>query len=195
MKKLTIAVFLSLLLCGVMVVAQNAAEVDEMTDKFIRIHIIANSDSDADQALKLDVRDAVLKASEDFLTDCKSKGEAMTAIRENLQTIQSAAEEEMRRQGSDYPLVCTLAREMFDTRVYDDFTLPAGSYDSLTVRIGNSEGKNWWCVCYPQLCIGTAIKLDDASVLTEGEIKIVKEPEKVRFKLWCFEIVRKILNH
>ena len=192
MKKLTLAIFLSLILMLAANIITNAAEVESLEDKFVRIHVIANSDSEDDQALKLKVRDAILETAETFLTDCPDKSAAMELIRDNLPKIQSAAEEEIIRNGYSYSVCCTLAKETFDARIYDDFTLPAGEYDSLCVRIGEADGKNWWCVCYPQLCIGAATKIDDSGILTDGELRIVKEPQKVRYKLWCFEVVKKL---
>ena len=192
MKKLTLAILLSLILAFAANVMSNAAEVETLTDKFVRVHVIANSDSEDDQALKLKVRDAVLDAAGEFLTDCADKTAAMDLILKNLPRLQSAAVDEIARNGYDYAVKCTLAKEPFGARVYDDFTLPAGEYDSLCIRIGDAAGKNWWCVCYPQLCIGAVTKIDDSGILTDGELKIVKEPKTVRYKLWCYEIIKKI---
>lgn len=192
MKKLTLAILLSLILAFAANVASNAAEVDTLTDKFVRVHVIANSDTEDDQALKLKVRDAVLDAAGEFLVDCSDKETAMTRILKNLPKLQTVATDEIARNGYDYTVKCTLAKELFDTRVYDDFTLPAGEYDSLCIRIGDAAGKNWWCVCYPQLCIGAVTKIDDSGILTDGELRIVKEPKTVRYKLWCYEVIKKI---
>ena len=194
MKKLTISILLSIIICGVLSIISNAHEVDAMTDKLIRIHVIANSDSEEDQELKLKVRDSVLEVASGMISECSSKDEAMVVIRDNLELITSAADIAIAQNGYEYPVSCTLSKEEFDVRVYDDFTLPAGEYDSLCIRIGTAEGKNWWCVCYPSLCFGAAVSIDDCEVFTEGELTIVKEPEKVRYKLWCFEMLRKIIK-
>lgn len=192
MKKLTLAMLLSLILCAVLSVFANAGEVGSMTDKLIRLHVVANSDSDSDQALKLRVRDRILKTAEGVFDKAADKTDAMRIIEENLPLLKAAAESEIAENGYDYDVVCSICREEFSERIYDDFTLPAGEYDSLCVRIGEAAGKNWWCVCYPNLCLGAAMKIDDCETFTEGEITIVKQPEKVKYKLWCFEIVRKI---
>ena len=192
MKKLTLAILISLILCAAANIASNAAEVEGLTEKFVRVHVIANSDSEDDQALKLKVRDAVLNVSEDILSGCQDKKSALERIRKNLSELQAAAGQAVSDNGYSYSVSCTLQKEQFDTRVYDDFTLPAGDYDSLCIRIGSSEGRNWWCVFYPQLCIGAAMKIDDSGILTDGELKIVKEPEKVRYKLWCYEVIKKL---
>lgn len=192
MKKLTLAMLLSLIICTILNVYTNAEEVDAMTDKLIRLHVIANSDSEADQALKLRVRDRILATAEGIFDEAHSKTDAMQLIEENLPLISAAAESEIAENGYDYGVICTVCREDFSERHYSDFTLPAGEYDSLCIRIGEADGKNWWCVCYPNLCVGAAMKIDDCEVFTEGELTIVKQPEKVRYKLWCFEFVRKI---
>lgn len=192
MKKITLSVLLSLLLCLLAGAWKNAAEVETMTDKIIRIHILANSDSPEDQELKLKVRDAVLSAAGDIFDGCEDKISAEEKIRENIGYLESVAEEELRKSGSGLKASCRLSREEFDRRVYDDITLPAGEYDSLVIGIGEAKGKNWWCICYPALCIGTSVSVEECGVFTEGEIKIVKFPEKVRYKLWCFEAVKKL---
>lgn len=188
MKKITLAILLTLILSIFFTAYQNVSEVESVTEKFIRIHVIANSDSDKDQSLKLRVRDAVIAASRDFLLPCATKSEAMDAISHNMSTISKAAQS----AAGECKAVCTLKKEYFGARTYDGFTLPAGEYDSLCIRLGKAEGKNWWCICYPQLCIGAAIKIEDENILTEGELKIVKEPQKVKYKLYCYELFLKI---
>lgn len=192
MKKLTLAILISLIICGVTGAFANAREVGKMTDKLIRIHVIANSDSEEDQTLKLNVRDSVLEAASELISKCGSKEEAMAVISDNIGFISAAANEAVEENGYEYTVKCSLSEEEFDERVYDGFTLPAGEYDALCVRIGDADGKNWWCVCYPSLCFGSAVSIDDCEVFTESELTIVKEPEKVRYKLWCFEMARKI---
>ena len=192
MNKLTIAMLISLIICMAASVISNAKEVERMTDKIIRVHVIANSDSEGDQELKLKVKDRVVELAGDMLAGCSDKDEAASLIKENLDDLCKAAEEVISSNGYQYGVVCSISPEVFETRIYDDFTLPAGEYDSLCIRIGEAEGTNWWCVCYPSLCIGSASKIDDCGAFTEGEITIVKEPEKVRYKLWCFKLMRKI---
>lgn len=192
MKKFTVAVILSLLICTFLNFLNSAGEVENMTDKLIRIHIIANSDSEADQALKLTVRDGILGTVSELTDGCENKDEAMAAISEGLDELGTKAREIVDGNGFDYCVSCTLAREEFDERRYDGFTLPAGEYDSLCLRIGDAKGKNWWCVCYPSVCVGAAVSVDDCGVFTDGELVIIKEPERVRYKLWCFEFIRKL---
>lgn len=190
MKKLTIAMLLSLIICLTSSIISNAKEVEDMTDKLIRLHVIANSDSEFDQEIKLNVRDAVLTEASRLLNDCQSKESAKNIIFDNLVALQNAANSAL--SNCPYTAICTLERSEFDTRVYDDFTLPAAEYDSLLVKIGNASGKNWWCVCYPSICLSSASKIEECEVFTDGDMIILKTPEKVRYKLFCFELFKKI---
>lgn len=192
MRRLTVAIFTAIIVCAVWTAVRGAQEVQNMTEKLVRIHVIANSDSDSDQQLKFKVRDGILNTVTKTVGGAKDKAEAMERISENLGKINFEAEKIVAESGKDYPVTVTLKPEEFSERVYDGFTLPAGVYDSLCVRIGEAAGRNWWCVCYPGLCLGSAVSVDDCGVFTEGELKIIKEPAKVRYKLWCFELIRKI---
>lgn len=194
MKKITISAIMALILCMFCGIIGSYKEVDRLTDKFIRIHVIANSDSESDQDLKLKVRDGILSEAEKIFYKCSDKASAMEAAEKNLDRLTDAAKKVIAEQGFTYDAVCTLKKERFDERVYDGFTLPAGEYDSLCIRIGSAGGRNWWCICYPQMCIGAAAKIDESAVFTDGELRIVKEPQKVKYKLWCYEIVQKILK-
>lgn len=194
MRKLTIAALISILFCAVWVTVSNAREVSDMTDKLIRIHVIANSDSAEDQELKLKVRDGILEAVAEAVDGVADKQEAMVRIFEKLAEIENRAEKIILENGADCGVSATLKKEEFGERRYDDFTLPAGTYDSLCVRIGEAKGHNWWCVCYPSLCVGSAVSVDECGVFTEGELKIIREPDKVRYKLWCFEMLKKLKN-
>ena len=181
---------LSLIICAISNIVSNANEVTNMTDKLIRLHVIANSDSEYDQAVKLTVRDAVLAQADAILSGCQNKESAVLVLSENLGTLTDAANQAL--SYCSYTAACSLEKSEFDARVYDGFTLPAGEYDSLLVKIGDASGKNWWCVCYPGICLSTASKIEECEVFTEGDIIILKTPEKVKYKLFCFELVKKI---
>jgi stage II sporulation protein R len=114
--------------------------------------VIANSDSEADQALKLKVRDGVLYAHFDELSQSESADETKTYVAEHLDVIKDTAESVIRAQGYDYSVNVMVANDYFPTANYGDITLPAGVYDALRVEIGSAEGKNWWCVMFPPLC-------------------------------------------
>ena len=122
------------------------------TMNFLRIHIRADSNESAAQAVKYRVRDKVVDYLVPIVAECKNKDEAMTKIRLNLRGISMVASDVLREQGFGYGAVATVEKETFPTRVYEDYVLPSGEYDALILRLGRGEGDNWWCVAYPPLC-------------------------------------------
>ena len=129
---------------------------DALEQKVIRLHVIANSDSEADQALKLRVRDRVLVLAEDILRQSGDMEEARQRLTEALPRLQQTAAEEIAAQGSRYTVSARLEETEFPTREYDGFALPSGEYLALRVVIGEGAGKNWWCVVFPPLCTTAA---------------------------------------
>lgn len=128
----------------------------ELQDHVLRLHVVADSDSPQDQSIKLMVRDALLEELEVVLDQVDTKEEAQALIGQQLERFEQIANEVLQSCGVTDRAQVTLKRESFDTRQYDTFTLPAGIYDSLRVTIGSGEGKNWWCVVFPSLCMPAA---------------------------------------
>ena len=126
---------------------------ETLNQGLIRFHVVANSDSGEDQAIKLQVRDAVVESLSDAMTEIADIDQAKAYIEENLTQIQQTANETLKALGCEETAVATLKEDVFDTRYYDTFALPAGVYRSLRITIGEGEGKNWWCVVFPTLCI------------------------------------------
>lgn len=124
-----------------------------LNENVIRLHVVANSDDEKDQNIKLQVRDAVIASIQKDLENVSDISAAKEYLNRNLSRIKAAAEETLEKFGFDYDVAVTLCKEAFDTRVYDTFTLPAGVYEALRVTIGEGTGKNWWCVVFPSLCI------------------------------------------
>lgn len=165
----------------------------EIYDKVIRLHVLANSDSEEDQALKLQVRDAVLSCSTELLSDCRTRQEAISAIKENLDTLELTAASVVNEAGYNYNVKVELGEEEYPTKNYESFCFPSGSYVSLRVLIGDAEGQNWWCVLFPPLCTSAAIdksSAEDAFIsvgLTDEQYKIITETDdtvyEVRFKI------------
>ena len=127
-----------------------------LTDNIVRLHVVANSDSASDQAIKLRVKDAVAAAVEEIQVGLANKREVMCVLKENLAAIEAVANNVLDNLGVSDRARVTLEKEEFDTRYYDTFSLPAGAYDALRVQIGEGAGKNWWCVAFPSLCIPAA---------------------------------------
>ncbi len=137
---------------------------DALGQKVIRLHVIANSDSEADQALKLRVRDRVLVLTEDILRQSGDMEEARQRLAEALPRLQQTAAEEIAAQGSRYTVSAGLEETEFPTREYDGFALPSGEYLALRVVIGEGAGKNWWCVVFPPLCTTAACDFQETAV-------------------------------
>jgi len=183
---LTFSILTALMLpvSALMPTAADAAIYDDV----IRLHVLANSDSDADQATKLRVRDGVLAAVEALLCGITDRGAAEAILRENLAVIETAANDVLAAEDSPDRAVVTLTEERYPTRVYEWVTLPAGRYTSLRVMIGKAAGQNWWCVLFPQLCVNAEPReelLIEAG-LTSSQIRLItgNSPDVViRFRL------------
>ncbi len=126
---------------------------NEIRSETLRLHIIANSDSEEDQNLKLKIRDAVLKSTGELFAEVSGKTEAVAAAEYSANDIKTIAENIIASEGFDYPVQVEVTEMWFETRSYEGFSLPAGDYDAVRIIIGEGEGKNWWCVMYPALCI------------------------------------------
>ncbi len=144
------------------------ADRQRLNEELIRLHVVANSDSEADQSLKLRVRDAVTESLQDDLSKLGDVEEAKAYLRESLPKIQAVANEALAAAGCDDRAVVTLCKEVFDTRHYDTFSLPAGIYESLRIVIGNGQGHNWWCVVFPSLCLPAASDGFEAEAASAG---------------------------
>lgn len=169
-------------------------EQQTLAGKLIRLHVVANSDSKEDQLLKLQVRDAVLAVTASV--DAQS-GDPEEHLKQMLPQIKQAAEECLRRQGSSDPVGVSFGDEIFPTRYYENFALPAGVYRSLRVTIGEGQGHNWWCVVFPSICFrATAAELEEAAQvagLTEGEIRLMTEDlDGYTLKFKSLELLQKI---
>lgn len=192
-KSKTILLALALILAGTALGAA-ALQREQMTlsDKLIRLHVVANSDSEADQAVKLQVRDAVLAVTEP-LTAGEDPYEALAGA---LPEIQAAAMDCLASLGVSDPVAVSLGPEEFPTRIYESFALPAGQYMSLRVTIGKGAGHNWWCVVFPSICFAaTASDLESAAVsagFTDEEVRLITEEGGYVLKFKCMEWVEQL---
>ena len=168
-----------------------------LSEKIIRLHVVANSDSDRDQAIKLEVRDAVLKVTQSVVGDTTQNPEEV--LRDSLDNITLAANNCLNTLGVSNRAVVSLEKEMFPTREYDTFSLPAGTYTALRVNIGEAEGQNWWCVVFPTICMSASMdEMENAAAvagMSEGEVKLITEdsrPYELKFK--SIEILENLKN-
>lgn len=187
--KQSIALLCALLLTAGAVMAVSAfgefqKNCDSLSEKVLRLHVLANSDSEADQQLKLKVRDAILQESDRLFQQSDSKEAAMVQMATHLSDVEQVAERTLRKNGCDLPVTAALKKVKFNTRTYGNITLPAGDYDALQVEIGAAKGKNWWCVLFPSLCVPSSTNVQMEDVLTQDELQVVEQSGyDVRFKV------------
>ncbi len=158
MRKLMRRILFCFLLAAFVWCGTLLADRQRLHEELIRLHVVANSDSDEDQKIKLQVRDAVTQSLQTALKNISDVKQAKAYLEENLPQIQELANATLRACGTNQEAVVTLCKEAFDTRIYDTFTLPAGIYQALRITIGEAEGKNWWCVVFPTLCIPATVE-------------------------------------
>lgn len=192
LKKMEIVMILTLILCMAFHFLSFAGGCQNIKKDVLRLHILASSDTAADQALKLKVRDAVLKQGYAVFDGAKTVDEAKLKVRKNLDVIKKIAQDEVRKNGYDYTVDVRLETTFFDTRVYRNFTLPAGEYEALRIVIGSGEGHNWWCVMFPTLCLSACDNLDDIDALSDEEKELIQSNPKMEIRFKCVEIYEKI---
>lgn len=172
------------------------ASAQTVKDDVVRLHILANSNSEIDQEVKLKVRDALLKTNASILSDSVTKENAKEHFEASKKILLKTAKETLKENGFDYDVNITLQEEYFETRTYGDLTFPAGQYTALKVVLGEGEGKNWWCVMFPPLCIPAADGLETnestADYLTESGEKIVSGGNKYIVKFKILEIYEEL---
>lgn len=174
--------------------------VDDISEKLIRFHVLANSDSDIDQDLKLRVKDEVLKYISPILNESQSLEESREILKREDKNIIKIAEDYIKSQGFDYTVETTLTRENFPVKEYGNIVLPQGEYEAYRILIGEGKGQNWWCVMFPPLCFidvtkgqvaydETEEKMKD--VLSEEEFKSVNKKENnVKFELKVIDLFK-----
>ena len=186
---LTLTVCILILTIGLLPVHGEA----EIYDNVLRLHVLANSDSEDDQALKLAVRDAILGVGQGVFDGVSSRDEAEAILKENLAAFEAAATRVIAEAGYSYPVRFELGQEEYPERTYDSLCFPSGSYLSLRVIIGEGAGQNWWCVLYPPLCMSaaTAERSDEEAFIAVGltgdQYRVITETAKptyrARFKM------------
>lgn len=192
-----IFIILSLLFCFIFIsISSYASTVSKnLSDNFFRLHILANSNSEKDQNLKLKVRDAIIEYMNSQNYSEYTKSQIVTTVNNNLDIYKQIAEDTIKNAGFDYPVSIEIGNFYFPTKIYGNISLPAGNYDALRIKIGESKGENWWCSLFPPLCfvdISSGIidedsKNDLKENLSEEEFAIITtnndETIKLKFKI------------
>ncbi len=178
-------------LCGVLAVClvssclAFAGASEGIRRRVVRLHVLAHDDSEAEQALKLRVRDTVSDTVTALLGEERERDDVLARLREILPAVEAAAQQCVYDAGYAHPVRAELTDMYFTTREYDSGTYPAGVYEALRITIGDGAGRNWWCVLYPPLCVSAAMQAPTADeVLTEGQQAVIATSKyAVRFKL------------
>ena len=193
LKLIEIALFLSLFISIVSCISFEK-ECDGIREKVMRLHVIANSDSEADQTLKLKVRDRILSESEAVFSPSENLREAERDVEENMDELKACAEKAVKAEGYSYNVKVSFEPSYFPTRTYENVTLPAGYYKSLKVIIGEGEGRNWWCVLFPPMCLPAAMKEEEvlSAVLSEDELSVVSSKPEYEVRFWIVEKIQEI---
>lgn len=163
---------------------------EKIYDAVIRLHVLANSDSEEDQALKMQVRDAVLTVATEALEGCADREEAAARLHEQIPTLTKTAEETLKNLGCEDRVTVTLSKEDYPTRNYESFCFPSGEYLSLRIMIGQAQGQNFWCVLFPPLCMSAATVTEEEAEeefiqvgLSKDQYAIITETENTKYRL------------
>jgi len=195
MKRVFGLVFLLVFFFSLWSAGMDEAAADCLPEKLLRLRVVAQSDSPADQTDKLLVRDAVLRALRPMLEDCCSLEEVRAVAAQALPQLAEAAAGALEADRA-IPLTLRLGTETCPQRAYEDFTLPAGEYETLTVTLGSGEGHNWWCVVFPPLCLAAAGEVgedgeEEWSVFSPAEKRLITSGG-VELRFRCLELLRKL---
>jgi len=162
----------------------------EIYKSFIRLHVLANSDTDGDQNLKLEMRDYILGDIAALTKDCKDVNEAAAKIQAGLKDIEAKAQDFIKQKGYDYKVSASLSKEVYPERTYTDesgeiFTFPSGTYNSFIIKIGEAKGKNWWCVLFPPLCLSGSKIEDELAVAgySDDQVNILKKDKSAKYEI------------
>ena len=174
-------------------VGSFAKECENIRRDVLRLHVVAESDSEADQRLKLLVRDELLEKGGEIFGGTLTAEQAERVILPKTEELEAAAESVLRENGCNNSVEITVAEEYFATRCYENFTMPAGVYTAVRVNIGSAQGQNWWCIMFPPLCLPAA-SADADAFFTDGEMKVVSSSPEYEPRFKIVELYEKIKN-
>ncbi|MBR2875531.1 MAG: stage II sporulation protein R [Clostridia bacterium] len=200
-KLFLVSVIIGFVLYAAFAITYFANVSDEIRESVVRLHILADSNEQIDQSVKLKVRDALLEKNTELLSGKVTPENAEEYFEKSREELEKCANEVLEENGLNYKAEITLGKEYYTTRVYQNLTFPAGTYTSVKVVLGSGEGENWWCVMFPPLCVPVAdgeIKTDDSIVLEEylgsdGK-KIVTSEGKFKMGFKIVEIYEKLFK-
>lgn len=165
---------------------------EELRHNVLRLHIVANSDTAEDQELKLKIRDRILSESGNLFEKDTDLASALETCQNSLDKLEEIANEVIKENGFNYTAEVEIGTAFFENREYEDFTLPAGNYESLIINVGKAEGKNWWCVIFPQVCIPAAGEARLSDSVGNGGVEVAENPQNYELRFKTVEIYESI---
>ncbi len=181
--------------------AATADGSENLRQNVLRLHIPANSDSAADQNVKMKVRDRILSMSDEIFSNCKTREDILSAAEENLPEIEKAADEILIENGFSYRSHAEITDMYFDDRTYESVFVPHGNYTALRITLGSGRGQNWWCVMYPALCLpcfsddeNSEETISESNISDEGEDILNSSEEEIHVKLYIAELLEKLFG-
>lgn len=193
-KRIKLSLIFGIICAMLLSMTQFSVLCDDLRENILRLHIIANSDSQEDQALKLKIRDTILNETGDLFLGVTELENAEKQASEHIDEFTQIANRVIKENGFDYSANVTLGDCFFETREYETFTLPAGNYRSLIIELGKAEGKNWWCVIFPSVCIPAASSGDLRDSTDEKSAEVAENSDQYIVKFKAVEIYEKIKN-
>ena len=181
-----IAAALALLIASVAFLVYFESRCADLRANVLRLHILADSNSEYDQSMKLLLRDMIVSKSGELFADSSDKEEAMRSAERRLSELEELCADTLKEAGYTKTVSVSLGKSIFSTRTYGEYTLPAGEYDSLIVKIGSGEGKNWWCVLFPSICFPAASEVTEESDEFGEDGELVRQEEieyRIGFRL------------
>lgn len=192
LRKILIPTFLifTLIISLVKPIIETIDTSENISENVLRLHILANSDNTYDQDVKLKLKNYILENTSNIFTG-KTAAENTKIARENAYIIDRLCDEFLKKQGVEYSATVKVLNEFFTTRVYDDFTLPAGNYDAIRIELGEGKGHNWWCIVFPSVCL-SACSTSMEDYMTDEEMELIDSGYTPKFKI--IEIYERIKN-
>ena len=181
-----------MLIVVVSLLAETSYQMEVVRDNTVRLHILANSNSQQDQAVKLQVRDALLEESENWFEDCNQKQDVLDVLQQRQDDIADICRQTLQQLNCQQDVTVSVDNEWCDTRDYTEFCMPCGNYDCIKIELGAGAGHNWWCVLYPQLCIASAGSIDAKDSYGENGVRVIdSENITISFKIvdWFYNLV------
>lgn len=191
-KRIKLSLLFGLICAMLLSMTQFEAVCDDLRQNVLRLHIIANSDTEADQELKLKIRDEILSQTGGMFANADSLLQAEYETEKHLAQFSQIANRVIKENGFDYKAEVSLGDCFFETRHYNTFSLPAGNYRSLIIKLGKAEGKNWWCVIFPSVCVPAAADSNLRQSVSDNSANVAEQSDRYVIRFKTVEIYEKI---